>query len=56
MRELQNTGFQFDAVKKQWAKQEYLLKNASGMCANCIKVDGETGYYVCLKYETAAEA
>ena len=54
VRELQNIGFHFDAVKKQWAEQEYLLKNASGRYANCTKVDGEKGYYVCLKYDPAA--
>ena len=31
VRELQNIGFNFDAVKKQWAKQGYLLKNAVKM-------------------------
>ena len=54
VRELQNIGFNFDAVKKQWAKQEYLLKNACGRYANCTKVDGEKGYYVCLKYDPVA--
>jgi hypothetical protein len=54
VRELQNIGFNFDAVKKQWAKQGYLLKNACGRYANCTKVDGEKGYYVCLKYDPAA--
>ena len=53
VRELQNIGFNFDAVKKQWAEQGYLLKNASGRYANCTKVDGEKGYYVCLKYDPA---
>ena len=54
VRELRNIGFHFDAVKKQWAEQGYLLKNASGRYANCTKVDGEKGYYVCLKYDPAA--
>ena len=54
VRELQNIGFNFDAVKKQWAKQGYLLKNACGRYAICTKVDGEKGYYVCLKYDPAA--
>ncbi len=54
VRELRNIGFHFDAVKKQWAEQGYLLKNASGRYANCTKVDGEKGYYVCLKYNPAA--
>ena len=54
VRELRNIGFHFDAVKKQWAEQGYLLKNASGRYANCTKVDGEKGYYVCLKYDPVA--
>ena len=41
VRELQNIGFNFYAVKKQWVEQGYLLKNASGRYANCTKVDGE---------------
>ena len=54
VRELQNIGFHFDAVKKQWAEQGYLLKNASNKYASHMQIDGEKGYYVCLKYDPAA--
>ena len=54
VRELQNIGFNFDAVKKQWAKQGYLLKNASNKYASHMQIDGENGYYVRLKFDLAA--
>ena len=54
VRELRNIGFHFDAVKKQWAEQGYLLKNASNKYASHMQIDGEKGYYVCLKYGPAA--
>ena len=54
VRELRNIGFHFDAVKKQWAEQGYLLKNASNKYASHMQIDGEKGYYVCLKYDPAA--
>ena len=52
-RELRNIGFNFDAVKKQWAEQGYLLKSTSGKYANCTKVDNVKDYYVCLKFDAA---
>ena len=54
VRELQNIGFNFDAVKKQWAKQGYLLKTAGGKYASHTRVNGAKGYYVCLQYDVAA--
>jgi hypothetical protein len=53
VRELQNIGFNYDAVKKQWAKQGYILKNAYGKYVSRISIDGENSYYVCLKYDAA---
>ena len=53
VRELQNIGFNFDAVKKQWAKQGYLLKNAYGKYASRAIIGGENSYYVCLKFDAA---
>lgn len=52
-RELRNIGFNFDAVKKQWAEQGYLLKSTSGKYANCTKVDNVKDYYVRLKFDAA---
>ena len=52
-RELRNIGFNFDAVKKQWAEQGYLLKSTSGKYANCTKVNNVKDYYVCLKFDAA---
>ena len=54
VRELRNIGFHFDAVKKQWAEQGYLLKNAYGKYASRASIDGENAYYVCLKFDPAA--
>ena len=51
IRELRSIGFNFDAVKKKWAEQGYLLKSTSGKYANCTWVDGEKSYYVRLKYD-----
>ena len=53
VRELQNIGFNFDAVKKQWAKQGYLLKSTTGRYASRTIIGGENSYYVCLKYDAA---
>ena len=53
IRELRNIGFNFDAVKKQWAEQGYLLKSTSGKYASCTWVNGEKSYYVRLKYDAA---
>ncbi|MBQ9698425.1 MAG: hypothetical protein IJV46_07780 [Acidaminococcaceae bacterium] len=50
-RELQAIGFNFDAVKKQWAEKGYLLKSTSGRYANYTKVDNAKDYYVRLKYD-----
>ena len=52
-RELRNIGFNFDAVKKKWAEQGYLLKSTSGKYASCTKVDNVKDYYVRLKFDTA---
>ena len=54
VRELQNIGFHLDAVKKQWAKQGNLLKNAYGKYASRASIDGENAYYVCLKFDPVA--
>ena len=51
VRELQNLGFNFDAVKKKWAEKGYLLKNAYGKYASRASIDGENAYYVCLKFD-----
>ena len=51
VRELQNIGFNFNAVKKKWAAKGYLIKSASDRYANCTVVDGTKDYYVCLKYD-----
>ena len=51
VRELQNIGFNFDAVKKKWAEKGYLLKNAYGKYASRASIDGENAYYVCLKFD-----
>ena len=51
VRELQNIGFNFDAVKKKWAEKGYLLKNSNERYASNLMIDGEKGYYVCLKYD-----
>ena len=51
IRELQAIGFNFDAVKKKWAEQGYLIKDKNGRYANHTKVDNEKGYYVRLKYD-----
>ena len=51
VRELQNIGFNFDAVKKQWAKQRYLLKSNNDRYAKYSQVGDEKGYYVCLKHD-----
>ena len=51
VRELQNIGFNFDAVKKQWAKQGYLLKSNNDRYAKFSQVGDEKGYYVCLKHD-----
>ena len=48
---LRNIGFNFDAVKKKWAEQGYLIKDKNGRYANHTKVDSEKGYYVRLKYD-----
>ena len=50
---MNHLGFNFDAVKKQWAEQGYLLKSTSGKYANCTKVDNVKDYYVCLKFDVA---
>ena len=54
IRELRNIGFSFDAVKKQWAEQGYLLKNAYGKYASRAVIGGENAYYVCLQFDPAA--
>ena len=51
VRELQNIGFNFNAVKKKWAARGYLLKSANERYATKTMVDGEKGYYVYLKYD-----
>ena len=54
VRELRRIGCHCDGVKKQGAEQGYLLKNASNKYASHMQIDGEKGYYVCLKYGPAA--
>lgn len=51
IRELQNIGFNFDAVKRKWALKGYLLKTAHGKYADHASIDGEKGYYVRLKFD-----
>ena len=51
VRELQNIGFNFDAVKKKWAEKGYLLKNAYGKYASRASINGENAYYACLKFD-----
>ena len=51
IRELQNIGFNFDAVKKKWAAKKYLLTTTQNKYADHASVEGEKGYYVRLKYD-----
>lgn len=48
-RELNKGGFEFDTVKKEWADEDFLIKNSQGRFVHNTKVRTEKGTYIKLK-------
>jgi hypothetical protein len=49
-RELKKGGFEFDTVKKEWAKEGFLIKNSQGKFIHYTTSEGEKGCYIELKF------
>lgn len=47
-RELKKGGYEFETVKKEWANQEFLLKNSVGRYIHNTSVNCEKGNYILL--------
>ena len=48
VRELSNAGFEFDAVKRKWAEQGWLVKNSAGRLLHQTKCGGIKANYIKL--------
>ncbi len=48
---LRKSGYDFDSIKKDWAKNGFLIKNASGKFSHQIKILGIQGNYVKLNLD-----
>ena len=49
IRELKKGGFEFNSIKKEWAKMNFLLKNSQGRYYHNTMVNTEKGNYVVLQ-------
>lgn len=47
-RELSKGGFEFDSVKKEWAFDEFLIKNSADRYTHALQLNKRRGKYACL--------